>query len=453
MKDKPQPDYPIAATLLRGAGIIAIAVALLFSKPLVSRLDPSPPLDAITADGIWPAQRRLLYLGIAFVAVGEALARGFLPPLRRLFRRPLAANLLVSVLAVALPLAIAEIVLRPFTLDHMHDQTAGQRTNIYIRDAELGWRLRPGTTAPWGGVEVRINGKGLRGPEVPYDRNPLTPRLLYLGDSVTFGYKLPDYAEAYPFMVEQILEREIGADIETVNAAVGGYSPWQELAYLRTEGLKYQPDVVVIGFVLNDVTEKFRLTRFGGEDLGYQLSHSYLSFDEWLRRNSAVYVALQHLRARLRFGSDVQRGAIDRERANVVDLAKRPNKPSVQHAWSVTLQNLEELISLCRAHEIPVVMVVFPSIFQFDAPAELSAPQSRVSSFCMTNSVPCLDLLPPLAEHLLKERMQPEDLFLDRNHPSAEGNRIVGEMLAAFLRSEPSVWARIVEQDRIEQTD
>jgi lysophospholipase L1-like esterase len=277
--------------------------------------------------------------------------------------------------------------------------------------------------------------------------------LLYLGDSVTFGYRLPDYEEAYPFVVEQILESQIGTDIETVNAAVGGYSPWQELAYLRTEGLKYQPDAVVIGFVLNDVTEKFRLIRFGGEDLGYQLSHSYLSVADWLRRNSAVYVALQRLRARLRFGSDIQKGAVARERANVVDLAKRPNKPSVQHAWSVTLQNLEELISLCRAHEIAVVVVVFPSLFQFDAPATLSAPQARVSSFCTTNSIPCLDLLPPLAGHLQKGRKQPDDLFLDRNHPSAEGNRVVGEMLAAFLRSEPSVWAHIVKQAGVEQTD
>jgi hypothetical protein len=169
MKDKPRPDYHIPAALLRAAGIIATVVALLFSKPLVSRLDPSPALDPVTADGIWPAQRRLLYLGIALIAVGEALARGLLPPLRRLFCKPLAANLLVSVLAVALPLAIAEIVLRPFTLDHMRDETAGQRTNLYIRDAELGWRLRPGTTGPWGGVEVKIDGKGLRGPEVPYD--------------------------------------------------------------------------------------------------------------------------------------------------------------------------------------------------------------------------------------------------------------------------------------------
>jgi hypothetical protein len=40
---------------------------------------------------------------------------------------------------------------------------------------------------------------------------------------------------------------------EVINAGVPGYTTWQELEFLRQYGLSMQPDLVVLGFVYNDL--------------------------------------------------------------------------------------------------------------------------------------------------------------------------------------------------------
>ena len=39
---------------------------------------------------------------------------------------------------------------------------------------------------------VAINERGFRGPVVPYERTPGKHRLVFLGDSITFGYGVRD---------------------------------------------------------------------------------------------------------------------------------------------------------------------------------------------------------------------------------------------------------------------
>jgi lysophospholipase L1-like esterase len=314
---------------------------------------------------------------------------------------------------------------------------------LFVKDANLGWRLRPGATAPWGGVQVTVNRKGLRGPEIPYERTGSKPRLLYLGDSVTVGYGLPAYAQAYPYQIEALLEQELALDIETINAGVNGYSSWQELAYLEREGLKYAPDLVILGFVLNDVTEPLGLERFGGTGVGNQLEHSYYSVDDWLSHHSALYWAAGQLAARIKLGPDVQKGAVAREEIAVETLARDPASARVREGWSLVLHSLEKLVDLTASRGMPCAIVIFPFTFQFADPVGLRAPQQEVLSLCEAKHVSCLDLLPLLSQHLARENQRPRTLFLDVDHLSVRGSQVVARLVTDWLRSEPTLWSRI----------
>jgi lysophospholipase L1-like esterase len=128
-----------------------------------------------------------------------------------------------------------------------------RKSTLFVRDPELGWRLRPSAEDEWDGVPVTVNAKGLRGPEVDYARRQGAARILHLGDSVTVGYGLASHAASYPYLTAERLQRMGGPPIETVNGAVNGYSTWQEVGWLEREGIRYHPDLVVLGFVLNDV--------------------------------------------------------------------------------------------------------------------------------------------------------------------------------------------------------
>ena len=63
------------------------------------------------------------------------------------------------------------------------------------RDDQLGWALIPNavgeSTRTGYKIEYRINSKGLRDAETPYDKSPGTYRIVLLGDSRTFGFGVP----------------------------------------------------------------------------------------------------------------------------------------------------------------------------------------------------------------------------------------------------------------------
>lgn len=436
-----EPDHFSAALLIRFVGLMLLITSFLCSPWIAGYFDPTPPLEVRTISAIQEARMALFGLGIALFVLAELIEPATISrSLSRAFDKPFMTKALFSLLVFIVPLLIAEVVLRPFTIAHLYSK---KETTLFIRDADLGWRMRPDARTTWGGAQVSINNKGMRGPAIPYTRTPSKPRLLYLGDSVTFGYLLANYDEAYPYRVEAKCKTRLGLNIETINSAVDGYSTWQESLFLEREGVKYSPDLVVLGFVLNDVTERFGLVRFGGAGEGNQLDRSYSTITEWLQQNSAVYFALNKFKARLRFGVDVRKGAVARELATVEDLALSPDSKAVRGEWSQTLLDMDKLVRVCEREKLQLAIIIFPFVFQFKDPIRLSAPQQELVTFCNTRNIPCLDLLPLLNCYLENTKKEPAALFLDDDHPSIEGSDVIADCIVEWLRSEPKLWSHM----------
>ncbi|HEU5182682.1 MAG TPA: GDSL-type esterase/lipase family protein [Candidatus Polarisedimenticolia bacterium] len=119
-----------------------------------------------------------------------------------------------------------------------------------VYDPERGWALQGGLrsfTMPEG-KSLSTSSRGVRSEvEIPYEHPARGRRIAVLGDSFTFGEGVSD-REAYPFVLDQLL-----AEHEVINFGVHGYGLDQMLLYLRTEVVKYRPDVVVLGYVDEDI--------------------------------------------------------------------------------------------------------------------------------------------------------------------------------------------------------
>jgi lysophospholipase L1-like esterase len=73
-----------------------------------------------------------------------------------------------------------------------------------------------------------------------------------LGDSFTFGLGVNDH-ETYVAGLERKLDSTcVGSRVEVVNAGVSGFSTSQQLAMLEHAAAQLEPDVVVVGFFIND---------------------------------------------------------------------------------------------------------------------------------------------------------------------------------------------------------
>ena len=113
-----------------------------------------------------------------------------------------------------------------------------------------GWALKPNlrdVPVP-GGKLLNSNSKGVRGRrEHAGEKAPGTTRILVLGDSFTFGEDVGD-DETYSHHLEQLLP-----GTEVINLGVHGYGHDQMLIYLREEGIRYRPDIVILGFLTGDM--------------------------------------------------------------------------------------------------------------------------------------------------------------------------------------------------------
>jgi lysophospholipase L1-like esterase len=102
--------------------------------------------------------------------------------------------------------------------------------------------------------EVSLNSMGFREKEFSSKKASSTFRIVCIGDSWTFGANV-DQKYAYPQRLGALLKQEFpGANFEVLNLGVLAYSSYQGLGLLKTTIGDLAPDMVLIGFGMNDAS-------------------------------------------------------------------------------------------------------------------------------------------------------------------------------------------------------
>ena len=140
-----------------------------------------------------------------------------------------------------------------------------QGSNVFVGDVALGWKLAPNLqNAYWDYTTFSTNEQGIRYDKKIQKKNDKTFRILALGDSVTFGYRIPTtwpenplnfdkQQKPYTFLLENKLSLAYpDKKIEVIPMAVPGYSTRQGLMWLKNDIDKYDPDIVMALFGWND---------------------------------------------------------------------------------------------------------------------------------------------------------------------------------------------------------
>ena len=136
-------------------------------------------------------------------------------------------------------------------------------------DAELGFAHIPGAQGWWVNIAwpfefrtyVRISSQGLRDREFDLEKPAGVTRVLLLGDSLVEGLEVP-LEDTLGRQLERIF-RESGRNVEVINGGHYGYGTDQELLFYRYRGRQFQPDVVVLCFMTNDVNSNLSVESLG----------------------------------------------------------------------------------------------------------------------------------------------------------------------------------------------
>jgi lysophospholipase L1-like esterase len=292
-----------------------------------------------------------------------------------------------------------------------------------VADARRGYAMVPHTEHYTYEQPVRVNGLGLRGPEIP-EKGTGETRILCLGDSTTYGQGLAEDT-TLPALLEQELSRSLpqGRTVRVVNAGLRGYGTEQELALLEEIGPRVRADVVVLFWYPNDL-EKPEIEEIHGR---------------LLDRGAVEYDTLAHLEGRelvrWRVRERLRRSALLMQTHDVWAslTAKRMSPSEVDRGFERLDRTLGEFERVARSQGARLVVAAIPTAGMAAAGEAGRAIPARVGDLARQRGLPFVDLFDAIA--VLHERTGRLPLLPYDWHYTPVANLAMAERTAAFLRA------------------
>ena len=109
---------------------------------------------------------------------------------------------------------------------------------------DVNLQMIPNAMVPWSNVEEFLNESGFRGKEMSVEKHPDIIRIISIGASNTFGYKVENEKTYTEQIHVRLLKRGIGNEV--LNAGVPGTSLWQHRMFFQQHLAKYRPNLVLL---------------------------------------------------------------------------------------------------------------------------------------------------------------------------------------------------------------
>ena len=297
----------------------------------------------------------------------------------------------------------------------------------------LQYELQPGS--PDG--KLRISSAGLRDREFEAAKPPGTYRIGIIGDSITYGLTC-EQKQAFPKQLERLLS-SAGPDatrFEVLNLGVSGYNISQIVARLRTQGMPFDPDLVIYAYSLNDpqtfslelqgltamreeAREKFRPS----DALRGLLSHSRLFLLAW----QASQVQPWTRQVRPRHNSPDYTAVVNGEHVSYFEDLHRGE------SWELVRRGLSDLAVLSGDAGTPRILVAtFPVFLGLSDPYPMRALHEKVLAEAQRQGLESLDLAPHYSP---ARHPDVESLFNDPFHPTPLGHLVAAYALLEWLRN------------------
>jgi len=282
---------------------------------------------------------------------------------------------------------------------------------------------------------VHINSQGLRGKEFQLKKTPDTFRILCLGDSYTFSCFVDD-EETFPAKLEEFLNKKNGREkIEVINGGVSGYTIVDELSYLQEKGIRVSPDLVIVGFVMNDVSD---LTSKKSCRESQKNAREYWSSSpiEPLREklvDTAIYNLFRSIKAYVKYKTKTGETIAEAPIFNII--TENYNKELLK-LWDRYEEPLVKMRDYLNLRKIKLVLVIFPIDDQVNKGFS-DKPQRFLKEMGKRLGIEVCDLLPQFK----KESKKKISLFLAPydGHPAKYGYKITSFEVSKFLKDKKLV--------------
>tara|TARA_B100000809_G_scaffold87638_1_gene86093 strand:- start:12 stop:1190 length:1179 start_codon:yes stop_codon:yes gene_type:complete len=354
------------------------------------------------------------------------------------------------VLSAIIALAIGEVFLRLVGYDVLKRSKNGREIILQpSSNSDIQYELIPGAKGYAWGTDVEINAHGYRGQiGSPGKLNGF--RAIATGDSITFGNKLP-FESTYSYQLNEILT-ESSSGYEVLNFGVAGYDILQEVSFFEDRGVIYKPDLVVVGFCLNDIGIASHNLEYIVRSKKYQSSPIYrlriiqfmsdktdrISIGKWMKEKNQPEVFQKDYESKI---------AVIGEGEHILrELMQAAPKgfPSVwyrdEHRIGRLRYSFERLSDLAKREDFWVVVVIFPwlvgdtSNYPYEIPHKIVSLEAKRVGFDVLEVVHDF-----MGIGMINLKISKNDFV----HPNGVGHKVIAEKLAGYIHSK---WPRHMEQ-------
>ena len=373
------------------------------------------------------------------------------------------ARATLVLLSVSMTIVVIEISLNTACSDTTF-AAAHEIFGFFYQPDKEGWRCGEGYK-----VSIKINSKGFRDREYPYEKPASTRRVLVLGDSFTAAMQVP-LETTFHEQIEVLLnQHNRETRYEVISVGVEGWGTSQQLLFFRHEGYKYDPDIVLLMFYIeNDVLNNAigfpdapvgRRPYFSWNRAEDKLgSVTYIEGREektvlgsikGLLNNSGLYWLVRNRLTRSPAAAKflIQIGLMS-DFSALYNIYKTDYSSDLEEGWAVTLALLKQLRSEAGKRKARLVVVLVPSYVQVSTDmwhlardtyfegiegADPFKPDAILQQFLIEEHIPYVHLLPRFQEQPsdVKER-----LYLAQDgHWDVEGHLLVSQLIHDFLTS------------------
>jgi hypothetical protein len=261
-------------------------------------------------------------------------------------------------------------------------------------------------------VEHKFNSLGFRGPEFSEKKAPNTIRIAFFGDSMTMGEGV-HFEDTYPKQTRIQLARKSPGYFESLNFGVSGYNTEQEEKLISFILPKFDPDVLVLGYFMNDPADRLPRTE-----------------REAATGDPIILLQARYPPPRLRVFRLVHKAWLNWKMQNTtIDYFQTLHNPDERY-WPRSESTFREIGERCQEYDIPCVVVIFPILWDLQNYA-LKDEHNRIKAAFLSKKFLVLDVLEELQGFDANElRVHATD-----RHPNEIVHRIVGERLANIIAS------------------
>ncbi|MBK7975572.1 MAG: SGNH/GDSL hydrolase family protein [Deltaproteobacteria bacterium] len=264
-------------------------------------------------------------------------------------------------------------------------------------------------------AKIRLNSREFHDVEHAVEKRPDVRRVLCLGDSFTFARDVAIDRNYCALLAPLAAEGVPGARVEPINYAHEGYSTAHEVRMLENKGgLELAPDVIVLGYVLNDP-----------EDEWHPLKRDALREPTLRREPLGAWAGLTRASALARLAFE----RLENTRRYHALVAYYHRLHADDHpGWQQCRDAFARLGEITRERGIPVLVAIFPLLdFPLGARYPFGELHAQVAALARANGLAALDLRPALAPRAGPERLRVPGVD---PHPSTQAHHLVARAIA-----------------------